>query len=147
MNESRQLRNLALGTAGASVAPALGLAVYSAALEGFWPASLDDLIGVIVFLAVATAASLAGFVAFGLPYVTWLRRRSRLSWLNVCIGAALGGAVFLVLFGWLGSWNNELPGLKVAGSGALLGLLAGVGFCLGAGPNNSSKPMPLRGTA
>ena len=147
MNESRQLGKLALGAVGASMAPALGLVAYSAATTDFWPRSADDLLGVVIFLAVATATSFAGFIAFGLPYVAWLRRRSQLSWRNVCAGAVLGGAVFLFLLGWLGSWNNQPPGLSVVGTGALLGLLSGVGFCLGAGPNNSSKPTPLRGAA
>jgi hypothetical protein len=82
---------------------------------------------------------------FGVPYVLWLRAKNALTLINTSLGAALIGAISFAIISWLIGWGNPVPGLAQLVVGAGFGLIGGVGFWVGAGPNNSFKPTPLRG--
>jgi hypothetical protein len=105
-----------------------------------WP------VAVIIYFSFGLPIAYGAMVALGLPYVTWLRRTGRLTWLTVCAGAIAAGAVALpgsLLF-LGGSWQPSLANFTVGG---LIGLACGALFCVVTGPNNSFKPTPLRGAA
>jgi hypothetical protein len=111
------------------------------------PGISDMLSTAVVIFAVAFPVSLATMLVIGLPYVLWLRSHNALSALTVCVGAAVAGAVAFGLLNWGINWDHRAPGLRQLLYGAGLGLAAGIAFCVGAGPNNSFKPKPLRGSA
>lgn len=90
-----RFRNLAVGTAAASVAPALMLVVYGLVAASSVPRTADDWVGIGLLFGLTAAFSLAGFVLFGLPYVLWLRKRGWLSWPAVLAGSALLPARFI----------------------------------------------------
>ncbi|WP_460734964.1 hypothetical protein [Lysobacter tyrosinilyticus] len=92
---------------------------------------------------IAVPVSLTSMLVVGLPYILWLRSRGHFTWLAICAGAAAIGAVAFACFAFLnGSFDSGVFGL-----GAAFGCASGAGFCVGAGPNNSFKPKPLRGSA
>ena len=141
-----RFRNLAVGTVAASVAPALMIIIYGLFAATSLPRTADDWFGVGLMFGIIAGFSLAGFVLLGLPYVLWLRRRGWLSRPAVLAGSAPTGVIYFAVIAWLVEWNHEFPSVVELWPGVLLGLSAGFGFCVGAGPNNSFKPMPLRGT-
>ena len=147
MTQSQHRRHLTLGLLGAVLAPALALLISSVVSATFWPASLDDWRGLGVLFTTTLAFSALGVLAFGLPLVLWLRAYQWLGWVTVLCSAAAVGAIYVALLSWLLSWSHQLPQFQQVGLGMLLGLVSGIGFCLGAGPNNSFKPNPLRGSA
>ena len=85
-------------------------------------------------LAVLYAISSVGVVGLGLPFVLLLRSCGWLTWLNVLGCSALAGILYWEVIGiflWEGFQISYLL------EGALLGVLAGVGFCIAAWPNNA----------
>lgn len=100
-----------------------------------------------MLLLLAVGFSLIGVLALGAPYIFWLRRNGRLSWLSVVAGAAAAGAIHFGAVRWLLSWDNQLPKFEELWLGVILGALSGIGFCIGAGPNNSFKPTSFRDAA
>ena len=147
MTHPQHSRSLVAGLVGAILAPAFGVLAYSMAAAQALPSSANDWWGVSLLLLIAVTFSLAGVLLLGLPYVLWLRGRFWLSWLNVIVGAAVAGTLHLTAIGWLFSWDRQLPALLDLWPGVILGALSGLGFCVGAWPNNSFKPKPLRGSA
>ena len=140
-------RAIALGCFLAALAPGACLVAYSL-LSGGHTGSVASLFGgALMVLAISFAVACVPTLLLGLPYVLWLRTHNALTWRNVCLGAALVGSVAMAVLTWAVTWNNPLPGLSAYLIGAGLGLAGGVAFCLGARPNNSSKPTPLRGAA
>lgn len=123
-------RPLWLGALAAACAPAVALAVASAAdaflrgdfigLHG-WPAMLATFA---LTLAVSSAAMLAG-----LPLLWWLRARGRLSGVRVCTTALLVAGFALLAGALAGSPLSVLGDLVALACGAL----AGAVFCLVAG--------------
>jgi len=100
-----------------------------------------------VILVTSVPASYAAMFLAGLPYLLWLQKAGRMTWLSVCsAGAVAGGAAALAAAAVLdgGLFN---PDIELVLLGAGCGLSVGVAFLLVTGPNNSSKPTPLRGAA
>jgi hypothetical protein len=96
--------------------------------------------GFLMFYAVA----LVGVLLLGLPVVLYLRRRGKLSWLTVLGASLVAGNLYYQLLAIFLSEGFSPDQLLL---GSLAGALAGVGFCVGAWPNNSFKPNPHRGGA
>jgi len=99
---------------------------------------------VLFFIYTAMCAVLPTFL-LGVPYVLWLHSRNALTLISTCLGAAVIGAISFATISWLIGWSNPVPGLAQFVVGAGFGLLGGVGFWLGSGPNKSFNPTPLRG--
>lgn len=104
-----------------------------------------NFIGLWVIAVIAFAAAGLVSAVVGVPVAIWLRKQEKLSLLPLCIAGALAGAVLL---GSINGWSNYWPqildqthaitmALKSAGraavSGALIGVVSAVAFCLGAG--------------
>ena len=87
----------------------------------------------------------AATLAFGLPYVLWLRARGTLTFPLVCLGATLAGAFlpFLRLF----LQPHLQPEMLVVVSAAGLGLVSGAVFCIAAGITVRSSGRPIRAAA
>jgi hypothetical protein len=100
-----------------------------------------------LIFAISVPVSLASTLLLGLPYVLWLRSSGFLNAKTVCVGATAIGALAFFLLAWALSWDHQLPELSSLLYGAGFGLISGIFFCVGAGPNNSFKPNPLRGSA
>ncbi|ANB16260.1 hypothetical protein [Dokdonella koreensis] len=123
-------RPLWLGAGLALLVPpaCVQLLTWAATLAFSWRDALASFGSTLVFSLPVSLAALA----LGLPYVVWLRSRGllRLPW--VCLGAAIIGAVVLsLLAGVVFDVTDELGAAAVVG--ALIGLAAGLAFCLGAG--------------
>jgi hypothetical protein len=72
--------------------------------------------------------SYGAMLLVGLPYLMWLRSKGWLTWVFVCIGAAVLGSAI-----WAGYWQLSLrpPSLtRTIPVGALIGLVVGIIFCL-----------------
>jgi len=72
--------------------------------------------------------SYGAMLLFGLPYLLWLRSKGWLTWVFVCMGAAVLGAAI-----WAGYWQLSLrpPSLtRTIPVGVLIGLVVGVIFSL-----------------
>jgi len=127
-NEKQNRRPLWLGVLlAATVAASCVMIPFIEALPNL------DFVGAALLFAYSFSVALVAMLGFGLPYVFLLRARYWLSMLSVCMGAAVIGAFTVALFNWTVSWNHRGPGLIELGYGAVLGLAAGAGFCLGAG--------------
>lgn len=87
--------------------------------------------------AIATPVSLLATMCLGLPLVVLLRWRNALSWLSICVGATLIGAVAFALFTWVITSGQRAPTLSHYSIGAIFGLVSGVAFCVGAGLNRA----------
>ena len=123
-------RPLWLGAGLALLVPpaCIQLLAWAATLAFSWMDALAFFGSALVFTLPVSLAALA----LGLPYVVWLRWRGlfRLPW--VCLGAAIIGAmVLLLLAGVVFDVTDELGAAAVVG--ALIGLAAGLAFCQGAG--------------
>ena len=138
MQNSQHRRPISLGLAAASLAPVALLAVQG-----------GQALGLSFFQSTAfkvwTITSILIVLLFGTPIVLLLKRFGQLSWLAV-IGASIGAAnVLAQLFvaSMLGSIRaDRLFDPHVFRDASLLGLVAGLGFCLAAWPNNSFKVTP-----
>ena len=145
MEQSQHKRPIWLGVVASAFAP--WLCVLS--VMAFTRASSDTFTDFVVFgalaLVLAFPVSLLDTLTLGLPYALWLRSRGFFSSLTICIGASVIGAVAFSYFTWLVESDSTIvdPFTLLAGMG--FGLISGVAFCIGAGPNNSFKPTPHRG--
>ena len=105
----------------------------SIVLESVWHLGLSGLRDLpIVVLAVflfGLPISYGVMLLLGVPYLMWLRSRGWLSWVFVCIGAAVLGSAI-----WAGYWQLSLspPPLLTRSIpvGALIGLVVGAIFSL-----------------
>ena len=97
----------------------------------------------LIYLVFGVPVSYISMAVLGLPYVAWLRRTGRLTWLSVCGGAAALGAFALPTALWLLSKTSQ-PSFENMIGGGLAGLACGALFCVVAWPNNSFKPNLLR---
>jgi hypothetical protein len=139
-------RPLWIGALLASVAPALCL------LAALIPAQVSNPPAIILadaalVFAISVPIALVATLLLGLPYVLWLRSHGLLTALAICLGAIVIGAIAFFLFAWALSWDHQVPELSAVLYGAGFGLISGIAFCVGMGPNNSFKPKPLRGSA
>ena len=140
-------RSVALGCFLAAVAPGICLVAYTL-LSGGNSGSASSLFGgALIVLAISFAVAAVPTLLLGLPYILWLRSRDAAIWRNICLGSVFVGSLAMAALTWAMTWNNPVPGLSAYLLGAGLGLAGGVAFCLGARPNNSFKPKPLRGSA
>ena len=147
MEPSQHKRPLWLGVLLASLALATCISVVALISQSRAPSFTQLVGGLGAVFAVAVPVSLVAMLCFGLPFVLWLRSRNALNSVYVCAGAALIGAATFALFGWWLTWDHRLPGVSLLLFGAGIGIVSGVAFCVGSGPNNSFKPKPLRGSA
>jgi hypothetical protein len=147
MNSPQTKRSILLGAFIAPLGAPIAFLMYALASalarEGL-PGLKDWPVAVVFYFFFGLPIAYAAMLALGLPYVTWLRRISRLTWLTVCAGAVATGALALpaglLLIG--GGSQFNLASLMVGG---FIGLVCGVLFCVVTGPNNSFKPTPHRG--
>jgi len=140
-------RSIALGCLLAALAPGVCLVSYTLLSGGYSGSAASLLGGALMLMAISFVVAAVPTLLFGLPYILWLRSRSALTWLNICFGSTLVGSLAMAALTWAITWNNPAPGPSAYLLGAGLGLAGGVAFCLGARPNNSFKPKPLRGSA
>ena len=136
-------RPIWLGAFLAVVVPAAAVPLLAFSQNWSGASFVDTLVGASI-LSFATAIYAAPALLLGIPFVLWLRSRGALTWFHVCLGAAIIGAVSLALISWAVQWGNPIPAPRQFLIGAVFGLLGGLGFCIGAGPNNSFKPNLLR---
>ena len=108
-------------------------------LTGHWP-SVADLVPYAVFFAF----TVPGVLVLGVPFVLLLRSCYWLSWVTVLITSVVTGNLYYQILGIFLSVGFEIWYLI---EGSVFGALAGLGFCIGAWPNKSFKPTPLRGAA
>ena len=145
MTEPQHKRSLWLGVLFASLVVPITL-IFIALISQFRaPSSANLLIGIGGIFVIATPISFLATTLFGLPYVLFLRALKILNWTYICVGASLIGVLVDLLLVWLVS--GELTKLSQGLLAAFIGLVSGIAFCLGARPNNSFKPTPLRGAA
>jgi hypothetical protein len=140
-------RSIALGCFLAALAPGICLVSYTLLSGGNSGSFASLLSGALMVLAISFVVAAIPTLLLGLPYILWLRSRNALTWRNVCLSSALVGSLAMAVLTWAITWNNPVPSLSAYFLGAGLGLAGGVAFCLGARPNNSFKPNPLRGSA
>lgn len=78
----------------------------------------------------------------GVPYIFWLRSRSRLTTLNVCVGAVIFGVIGAWGYQWIGKAESLQMGSLALGAllGAGLALSVAITFC-------AVKGIPLKSTA
>ena len=136
MEPSQHKRPIALGLLSATACPVAGLLAWA----HYWPTSAEQWGGVLGLCLIA----LTGVFLFGLPIVLALRKYGRLTWAAVLVSAILAGNLYYQV---LGTFLSDGFSLSLLPEGTLFGLIAGLGFCIGAGPNKSFKPNPLRGSA
>ena len=147
MKKSQHKRPIWLGAVASTFAPWLCVLVVMA----FTRASSDTFTDFLAFGALAFVLafpiSLLATLMLGLPYALWLRSRGFFSSLTICVGAAVIGAAAFSYLTWLVESDSTIldPPTLLAGMG--FGLVSGVAFCIGAGPNNSFKPTPHRGVS
>ena len=140
-------RSVALGAVLAALAPSLCVVGYGILMSVGDERMINSFAFALIVLSIAFVLSLIPTLTIGLPLVFWLRTRKALSWLNICLAAAISGALLVPLVSWtiIAQGHPFEPQAFLIGGG--LGLASGLGFCLGARPNNSFKPRPLRGSA
>jgi len=133
---SQHKRPIALGILSATACPVVGLL----ALAHYWPTSAEQWGGVLGLCLLA----FTGAAFLGLPIALVLRRYGRLNWATVLLSAIIAGNFYYQI---LGMFLSDGFSLALLPEGTMFGLIAGFGFCIGAGPNKSFKPNPLRGSA
>jgi len=139
--------SIAIGVFLAALAPSLCLVGYGMLASIGDERIIDSLAFALVALGIAFLISLIPTLALGLPLVLWLRSRDALNWLNVCLGATVISALLVPVVSWVITWSHPFPPPSAFLLGGGLGLASGLAFCVGARPNNSFKPKPLRGSA
>ena len=139
METPQHRRPLWIGLLACAIAPSILLVVD---LLGSYESVM---IPVEVVLIVSLPASFLATYLVAFPYVLWLRRRHKLSWLRLCIAGALVGAGVLGAFNFYMNWFPEMRdhqlafsiALKSAGKGALsgsiLGAIASAALAVGSG--------------
>ena len=139
--------SIVLGSFLAALAPGICVVIYvfMSAENSGGAASL--LGGALMVLGISFVVAAIPTLVLGVPFILWLRSRRALSWLNICLGSTAVGTLSLALLTWAATWGNPVPGPSAYLLGAGFGLVGGLAFCLGARPNNSFKPNPLRGSA
>ena len=144
----RHFLAVVLATLGAAFAPAVCFTVWLFAAGGAGALAALPM----MFLA-ACFVALPHALLLGLPVAGWLLRIGRFQLLPMALaGAAVGGIPAAILRA--SNWNaGNITMAEYAGFGAVaagLGAVGSVAFLVtyrGVSPNNSFKPMPLRGTA
>jgi len=135
MRVPQHRRPLTLGLFAASVTPVLWLMLRE---SGWLQRPQFDL----WVLQIWYLSSLAGVVVLGAPFIFLLSWFSRLTWANVLVGSVAAGCAFVqfVVYAMRGEVRADRlldPGVILEGS--ILGLVAGIGFCIAAWPNISLK--------
>ena len=85
-----------------------------------------------IFLFFAVPVSYLAMFALALPFLLWLRKLGRLTWLNCCAGGTVIGAIAFPAAMWLIS-SVSSPALVLPGAG--FGLASAVVFCIVTRPN------------
>jgi hypothetical protein len=140
MKQARALATIATFAAVALIVVAGLVAVTLAALEALSPSELWGVAG--AFRTGFYASLLFGVVpgvVLGAPVYWLLWRSGRARWLSVLLVGAVLGALIAVVESGLAPWG--------IGCGMLVAGLTHIAAMRWLGPNNSSKPTPLRGAA
>ena len=99
------------------------------AVSNFGLSGLRDLPVTMLFVFLfGLPISYGAMLLIGLPYLMWLRSKGWLTWVFVCLGAAVLGSAI-----WAGYWQLSLrpPSLtRTIPVGALIGLVVGIIFSL-----------------
>lgn len=99
------------------------------AVSNFGISGLRDLPATMpLTLIFGLSVSYGVMLLFGLPYLIWLRSKGWLTWVFVCIGAAIIGSVV-----WTGYWQlspRPPPLARTIPIGALIGLIVAIMFSL-----------------
>lgn len=98
---------------------------------------------VVAILVFAIPFSYISCLVFGIPLMSFYRKKNCLNMINMSISGAILGVLVFLIFGFvfstfLGSLKEIVPALSELISGALLGLLVTIPFCIIAG-------IPLKG--
>ena len=97
------------------------------------------------FIIVSLSGSLIASLGIILPYVLWLRGKKRLNAFRVCTAGAIAGGVVLGALTLAGAYSPLLiskviqAATKSAIIGAIIGLLATLLLCFGAGISFNKK--------
>ena len=134
MNPVQHTRSLWLGALCATLAPPVSLVFMALSARPSVPSASNLLTGIGGVFFIATPVSFLAMMLLGLPLVLLLRRLGLLSWVSVCLAATVVGAVAFAAFAWALTWDHRAPGTSQYFIGAVLGLVSGAAFCLGAGP-------------
>lgn len=106
---------------------AITLAMAWESVSNFGLPGLRDLPSAMFFVFLfGLPISYIAMLLLGLPYLMWLRSKGWLSWMSVCMGAAVLGSVI-----WAAAWGfgrQPQPLTRTIPIGALIGLVAGVIF-------------------
>jgi hypothetical protein len=146
MAASQHKRPIWLGVLSGALAPPIvliGIILFSGS---DLPSATEVLSTVGLAYLVAFPVALAAMLVLGLPFVLWLRSKNSLNVLSVCAGASLIGAFSFTLLTVIVRWDHQFELVQLL-YGAGFGLLSGIAFCIGAGPNSSFKPSPHQGGA
>jgi hypothetical protein len=108
---------------------AITLAMAWESVSNFGISGLRDLPAAMLFVFLfGLPISYIAMLLLGLPYLMWLRSKGWLSWLSVCMGAAvLGSAIWATAWGF---GRQPQPLTHTIPIGALIGLVVGVIFSL-----------------
>lgn len=97
------------------------------AVSNFGLLGLRDLPASILFVFLfGLPISYIAMLLFGMPYLLWLRSKGWLSWVSVCLGAAVLGSAI-----WAAAWGfGRHPQLlmRTVPVGAIVGLVVGIIF-------------------
>lgn len=108
---------------------AITLAMAWEAVSNFGIPGLRDLPAAMLFVFLfGVPISYIVMLLLGLPYLMWLRSKGWLSWMSVCIGAAVLSSLI-----WSAAWGfgrQPQPLIHTIPIGALIGLVVGVIFSL-----------------
>lgn len=139
MKHVQHSRPLFLGVLAGALAPA----VVATTLLALSPERI--MIPALPFALIALLISLSASATIGLPLTLWLRSKGRLTTIPLCLVGVIVGAIVMAAFNfqtnnwpqmndqslakWI-AWSSAISGAK---SGAVLGAISSVAFCLGAG--------------
>ena len=129
-----RILSILLGIVLAILVPATCVVVFVLLSASIGDGVAETMGGALVILVLSVAVIVTPVLFLGLPYVLLLQWRRALTWLNVCLGSTILGALSMAFFKWFMGMNTHAPYTWSFVIGAGLGLASGVGFCLGARP-------------
>jgi hypothetical protein len=115
----------------APVAFDLALLLLSVAKDGWMLGTHDWAAGVLAALVFVLPVSYLTTWLLGMPYIYWLQRKSRLSWLHVCMGAVCSGVISMLVFQTIAKSGPLTMATLTIGAllGAVLAVCVALAFC------------------
>lgn len=127
-----QNRSIIWGLVLAALAPGACTLSYALLLGGKGDGIASLLSGALLALAISLVFSAVPILLLGAPYILWLRSRNALTWINVCLGSTIAGALTLAGLIWTMTFENRVPDAGTYLLGAGLGFASGIAFWFGA---------------